>query len=417
MRITGKSAPVAVKEKYMDTKTINSIEQEVNNLQEEIVNLRRMIHQNPELSFAEKQTSALIYDNLKAVPDLEVSRPTATSVIAVLKGHREGKVLALRCDMDALNLQEENRIAYKSQNPGVMHACGHDGHTAMLVGAVKILVKYKSILQGEIRFIFQHAEEWHPGGARDLVGQGVLKGVDIILALHLWVPLEAGKIGLSSGPLMAAPDNFDIIISGQGGHAARPQEVIDPIVVGAQIINALQTIVSRRNDPLDPLVLSITSIHGGSAYNIIPEKVELKGTLRTFTPEKRKSIPAKMEQIIQGICLASGAAYTFDYQPGYEPVINDEGVVQALTDILEKTLGQDAIERVTPVMGGEDFSAYLQHIPGAMVFVGAGNREAGIIHPHHHPCFNIDENSLAVGVKVLVLAGLGLLNGGKKPDD
>jgi len=394
----------------MDTKIIESIEQEVNSLQEEIINLRRMIHQNPELSFAEKQTSDLIYDILKDIPDLAVSRPTATSVVAVLKGNRAGKVLALRCDMDALNLQEENQISYKSQNQGIMHACAHDGHTAMLIGAVKILVKFKSILQGEIRFIFQHAEEWHPGGARELVGQGVLNGVDIILALHLWVALEVGKIGLSSGPLMAAPDNFDLTISGRGGHAAMPQEVIDPIPVSAQVINALQTIVSRMNDPLDPLVLSVTSIHGGSAYNIIPEKVELKGTLRTFTPEKRKSVPARMEHIIQGICSAYGAAYTFNYEPGYEPVINDEGVVQSLTEILQKTLGKDSIAKVAPVMGGEDFSAYLQHIPGAMVFIGAGNREAGIIHPHHHPCFNIDENSLAVGLKVLVLAGLGLLN-------
>jgi amidohydrolase len=162
--------------------------------------------------------------------------------VAVLKGNRAGKVLALRCDMDALNLQEENQISYKSQNQGIMHACAHDGHTAMLIGAVKILVKFKSILQGEIRFIFQHAEEWHPGGARELVGQGVLNGVDIILALHLWVALEVGKIGLSSGPLMAAPDNFDLTISGRGGHAAMPQEVIEPIPVSAQVINALQTL-------------------------------------------------------------------------------------------------------------------------------------------------------------------------------
>lgn len=401
----------------MDTKIIASLDQEINSLQEEIINLRRLIHQNPELSFAEKQTSNLIYNILQDIPDLTVSRPTATSVLAVLKGSRAGKVLALRCDLDALNLQEENQIPYKSRNQGVMHACGHDGHTAMLVGAVKILSKYRSVWQGEIRFIFQHAEEWHPGGARDLVGQGILNGVDMIVALHLWVALEVGKIGLSAGPLMAAPDNFNITITGQGGHAAIPQEVIDPIQISAQIINALQTIVSRMNNPLDPLVLSITSIQGGSAYNIIPEKVELKGTLRTFTPEKRKSVPARMEQIIRGICSAYGAAYAFRYEPGYEPVVNDEEVVKALTGILRKTLGKDAVQKIAPVMGGEDFSAYLQHVPGAMVFIGAGNEKAGIIHPLHHPCFNIDENSLAIGVKVLVLAGLGLLRWTEdKPD-
>lgn len=394
----------------MDRKIIENIEQDVNSLQEEVINLRRKIHRNPELSFQEKQTSDLIFSILKEIPGLEVSRPTATSVLAVLKGERAGKVLALRCDMDALQLQEENPVSYQSQNQGIMHACGHDGHTAMLVGAAKILVKYRSLLQGEIRFIFQHAEEWHPGGARDLVRAGILTGVDMIVALHLWIPLQVGKIGLSAGPLMAAPDNFNITITGRGGHAAMPQEVIDPILISAQVINALQTIVSRVNNPLDPLVLSITSIHGGAAYNIIPEKVELKGTLRTFTPQKRRSIPALMEQMVQALCSAYGASYTFSYEPGYEPVINDEAAVKSLTAILEKTLGQETMEKVSPVMVGEDFSAYLQHIPGAMIFIGAGNREAGIVHPHHHPCFNIDEKALAIGLKVLVLAGLGLLD-------
>lgn len=385
------------------------VEQMAVELQEEVIRLRRTIHQFPELSFEEYRTSEFIYCTLQCIPGLILTRPTPTSVVAVLKGGREGKTLAIRSDIDALAIQEENKIDYCSRHKGIMHACGHDGHTAMLIGAIKILAAFQAELKGEIRFIFQHAEERHPGGARELISQGVLTGVDMIIALHLWASIPIGKIGISAGLVMAAPDNFDLVVTGKGGHAAMPHEAVDPIAVSAQIINGLQSIVSRYNNPLDPLVLSVTGINGGTAYNILPDKVEMKGTVRTFKPETRNLIPELMERTIQGICSAYGAGYSFNYELGYDPVYNDQEIINEIIIGLQENIGQDSLEKMTPVMGGEDFSNYLRHVPGALVFIGAGNKNEGIIHPHHHACFNIDETALFVGMKVLVYSALRLL--------
>jgi amidohydrolase len=385
-------------------------EQMIGKAENEVIGLRRMFHQNPELSFQEKQTSEKIYGMLKEIPSLAVSRPTKTSVLAVLKGGKKGKVLALRSDIDALAIREENENEYKSQNPGVMHACGHDGHMAMLIGAVKILTKLQADLPGEIRFIFQHAEEQPPGGAREIIAQGVLAGVDMFLALHLLSTLPVGKIGITAGPLMASPDNFTVAILGKGGHAAMPQETIDPVLIGAQVITGLQAVVSRLNNPLEPLVLSVTGIHSGSAFNVIPSLAELKGTVRTFSPEKRKSLPDIMEKLVAGTCSAFGARYSFNYEWGYNPVINDSDLANGVFDILARTAGPGSLEKVAPVMWGEDFSAYLDYAPGIMLMIGAGNPLKGIIHPHHHPCFDIDEGALAVGLRVLVCTSLGLLD-------
>lgn len=382
----------------------------IDELRDELISLRRTIHQNPEVSFMEHNTANLVFNILNEIPGITVSRPTPTSVIGVLKGGLPGKTLALRSDMDALNLLEKNEISYKSINEGVMHACGHDGHIAMLVGAAKTLSRLQQQIKGEIHFVFQHAEEKHPGGARDLVAQKILVGVDMIIAGHLWVALETGKLGLSAGPLMAAPDNFTITIIGKGGHAAMPHQVVDPILISSHVITSLQSIVSRNSDPLKPLVLSVTYIQGGSANNIIPQSVELRGTVRTFDPEIRNIVPDMMEKIINGVCMAHGAKYCFDYERGYDPVINDGLLIQKLTDVLTEVIGADSIEKVNPVMGGEDFSEYLKVIPGAMLFIGAGNSEKGIINPHHHPCFNIDENALFNGTEALVWSALGLLD-------
>lgn len=393
----------------MDSYLSQIIKDSIYEFKEELILLRRQIHRNPELSFEEYNTADLIYSKLMSNSNITVTRPTPTSVLGILKGKSSGKTIALRSDIDALNLTEKNDLYYKSARDGVMHACGHDGHVAMLLVTAKILSRLEDRINGEIRFIFQHAEEKHPGGARDLVAKGLLDGVDLIIAGHLWVALETGKLGLSPGPLMAAPDNFQITIIGKGGHAAIPQEVVDPILVSAQVISALQSIVSRKNNPLKPLVLSVTSIQGGSANNIIPESVDLKGTVRTFDPAVRKEVPDMMEKIINGICLAYGADYSFSYEQGYDPVINDPLIIGRLTEVLGSTLGQDSIVEVAPVMGGEDFSEYLKFIPGAMFFIGAGNREKGIINPHHHPCFNIDEDALLNGTEALVWSALGLL--------
>lgn len=377
---------------------------------EEIIQLRRVIHQNPEPSFKEYETADLLYSKLKAINGLAVSRPTPTSILAVLKGSQEGKTLAIRSDLDALKLEEQNDLPYKSRNPGYMHACGHDGHTAMLVGAAKILTRLKKSIKGEIRFIFQHAEEKHPGGARELTAWGILQGVDMIIAGHLWVPLETGTLGLKEGPLMAAPDNFKIIITGRGGHAAMPQETIDPILVSAQVITGLQCLVSRQVNPLQPLVLSVTGIEGGTAYNIIPEKVELKGTARTYDSSLRENVPVMMEKIIEGVCTTYGATYSFRYEKGYDPVINDKDMADKLSRSFREIIGVNSVRQVVPVMGGEDFSEYLKKVPGVLFFIGAGNQKKGISFPHHHPCFNIDEDSLEIGTEALVQAAFALLD-------
>ncbi|UWG98851.1 amidohydrolase [Dehalobacter sp. DCM] len=386
------------------------INRRVDAINQDVVALRRTLHQFPELSYREFNTANQIGDLLKDIPGVIVMHPTETSIMAVLKGNNPRKTIALRSDLDAIAIHEENEVPYRSANAGVMHACGHDGHTAMLVGAANVLAGLRSELKGEIRFIFQHAEEQHPGGAKDLVAKRVLDGVDAIIALHLFSLMPAGKIGLAAGPLMAAPDNFDLTICGKGGHAGRPEDTVDPVVVSAQVISGLQHIVSRKTSAQKQAVLSITSIHGGTAYNVIPEQIKIKGTVRTFEEEVRQQIPRHMESIINGICNAYGASYTFNYERGYDPVVNDGRVINLLQDVLNKAIGADNIVQANPVMWGEDFSAYLKKVPGAMIFVGAGFSGCETPKQHHHPRFDFDEKALKTGVQTLVYSAFGLLD-------
>ncbi|WP_026975074.1 M20 family metallopeptidase [Alicyclobacillus contaminans] len=389
---------------------VSPLEQLVNSVQDDVVRWRRHLHEHPELSFEEERTSQFVYDTLSSFGGLALSRPTKTSVVARLHGAHPGPVLALRADMDALPIQEENDFAFASKHPGKMHACGHDGHTAMLLGTAKILSGLADALHGEVRFIFQHAEELFPGGAQQLVDTGVMEGVDAVVGIHLWSPLEVGKIAIRSGPFMAAPDTFYITIHGRGGHAAQPQATVDPIVIAAQVVTNLQHIVSRNIDPLDPVVLSVTQFHAGTAHNIIPETVELNGTVRSFKPELRTEVPRRMEQIIRGITEAHGATYTFRYEQGYRPVVNDDALTEKVKRALVDVFGETAVVEGDPHMGGEDFSAYQSVVPGTFFNVGAGNVEKGIVYPHHHPKFTIDEDALPIGVKsfvAFVLKALG----------
>jgi len=374
----------------------------------EVVQWRRYLHQHPELSFAETKTADFVYETLQSFGGLVLSRPTPTSVMARLIGKQKGRVLAIRADMDALPIEEENTFEYVSQNKGVMHACGHDGHTSILLGTAKLLTAMQDKLHGEVRFLFQHAEELFPGGAEQLVEAGVMDGVDLIIGLHLWAPLEARKIAIAAGPLMAAPDTFYITVVGKGGHAAQPHLTVDSIAVGAQMVTNLQHVVSRNTDPLDPLVVSVTQFIAGTADNVIPNSAELCGTVRSFKPELRDEVPALMERIVKGVAEAHGATYTFRYQQGYRPVINDAKVTETLRECFVEAFGNDVVEAV-PTMGGEDFSAYQQKTPGAFFFVGAGNVDEGIVYPHHHPKFTVDESALPVGVKTFVTAALQLL--------
>jgi amidohydrolase len=390
----------------MLTETLNSTAEQT---REDVIKWRRHLHQHPEVSFEEEKTAQFIYDTLESFENLELSRPTKTSVVARLIGPNPGKTLAIRADMDALPIQEENTFEFASKNLGVMHACGHDGHTAMLLGAAKALSSMKEQIQGEVRFLFQHAEELFPGGAEEMVIAGVMDGVDIVIGAHLWSPIEIGKVGVAYGPMMAAPDTFWITIKGKGGHAALPQQTVDSIAIGAQVVTNIQHIVARNTDPLDNLVVSITQFNGGSAHNIIPGSVEMCGTVRSFDANLRAAVPQLMERIIKGITDAHGAEYEFKYENGYRPVINNNEVTRVIEETVLEVFGEEALDLMKPNMGGEDFSAFQQKAPGAYFYIGAGNPDKGIIYPHHHALFTIDEDALEIGVKLFVNAAFKLL--------
>ncbi|MFC5403476.1 amidohydrolase [Cohnella soli] len=381
-----------------------------------VVEWRRYLHRHPELSFAEKKTAAYIAELLRTFGggSLVVSQPTPSSVMARLIGSRPGKVLAIRADIDALPIEEDTGLAFSSENAGVMHACGHDGHTATVLGVARIAAEqmHTDEFEGEIRFLFQHAEELPPGGADEMVAAGVMEGVDWVIGAHLQSPVEVGKVGVVAGPMLASPDTFYITIKGVGGHAAEPHRAVDTIAIGAQVVTNLQHIVSRAANPMKPLVVSVTQFIGGHAHNVIPGSVELCGTVRCMDPELRDQVPELMERIIDGITQAHGAEYELRYVYGYRPLINHKEVTQIVADTIVELFGKEALYEIEPSMSADDFSAFLNEAPGTYFNIGAGNREQGIVYPHHHPKFTIDERSLLVGMKVFLAASLKLL--GKK---
>jgi amidohydrolase len=390
----------------MTTPTLESVAAA---LREQVVAWRRHLHRNPELSFHERETSRFVAETLEGFGGLEISRPTPTSVLARLITGKPGPTLAFRADMDALPIHEENSHEFVSTVPGVMHACGHDGHTAVLLGVARILTERRSELSGELRFIFQHAEEVLPGGAQAMVDAGVMDGVDLIVGQHVWSTLEHGQIGVKEGPMMAAPDTFFITVRGRGGHAAKPNETIDPIPIAAQIVMAFQTIVSRTVDPIEPAVLSVTQFHAGTTHNVIPEEAKLVGTVRTFDKDLRVRIPRDMERIVKGITEAHGGDYEFAYQEGYRPVVNDPKVTARVAEIATRLFGESRVVTLPPNMGGEDFSAFMEKAPGTFFYTGGGNAARGIVHPHHHPRFDIDESSLDMSLRLFVAVALDVL--------
>ena len=387
-----------------------SFDDVVDDVREEVVAWRRHLHRNPEVSYHEDETSRFVYETLESFGGLKLDRPTKTSVVARLAGAGPGRTLVIRADMDALPIQEENDFEFASQNTGAMHACGHDGHTAMLLGTAKILSEMKDRIRGEVRFLFQHAEELSPGGGEELVEAGVMDGVDAVIGAHLWAKLPVGKIGVTYGPMMAAPDIFEVTIKGKGGHAAMPHQVVDSIAVGAQVVTNLQHVVSRETNPIDNVVVSVSKFSGGTTHNVIPGTVEMVGTVRTLDPDIRERMPELMERVIKGVTQAHGAGYEFRYKPGYRPVINDEEVTRVVEETAREVFGEASLEMMRPIMGGEDFSAYQQVTPGTFLFVGAGNEEKGIAAPHHHPRFTVDEDALEDGVKMHVNTAFRLLD-------
>jgi len=378
-------------------------------LTDQLVAWRRYLHQHPELSFEEHATSAFVAEQLASFGGFEISRPTPTSVVARLIGAHPGKVLAFRADMDALPITEENEHEFVSQSPGVMHACGHDGHTSMLLAAAKLLSQKKAQLHGEIRFIFQHAEEFPPGGAIELVRAGVVDDVDFIFGEHLSSLIPLGQIGYGVGASAASPDNFTIVVKGTGGHAGTPHRTVDAIAIGAQIVSNLQHIVSRNTDPIEKLVVSITQFTSGSSHNVIPDKALLKGTVRSFDADIREEAPKLMERIVAGITAAHGASYEFDYLFGYDPVVNDANLTEVVKGIAATVVEESHVFEMKPGMGAEDFSAYQKKVPGTFFYIGAGNVEKGIIYPHHHPKFDFDEGALPIGTELFLKVAEQLL--------
>lgn len=373
----------------------------VNAQYESIVALRRYFHMYPELSGREYKTQQKIIAELQAI-GLVPRVAAETGVIADIQGAFPGKTIAIRADIDALNLQDENEQPYRSQHQGICHACGHDGHTAMLIGIAKVIYMLKDTLSGTVRLIFQPCEEEFPGGALPMIKDGALAGVDAIIGAHLWQSLAIGSIGITYGRMMASPDRFVISIQGKGGHGSMPHQTTDALLAGAQIAVALNTVVSRNIDPLEPAVLSLGVFQSGSAHNIIPDTAVLKGTIRTFTNELREKMFERIEQIVHGICAATLTTYTIEKTFGFLPVVNDPKIVELIASAGADTVGAAGVLEIEPVMGGEDFSYYQGEVPGAFLFIGTGNEEAGIIFPQHHPKFDIDERALAYGMEVMI---------------
>ncbi|MDR0433787.1 MAG: amidohydrolase [Gracilibacteraceae bacterium] len=376
---------------------------------------RRELHRIPEESFQEFQTTAYLEKTLSGLSaatgaKLSVARPAATGLVATLAGGGgPGPMVGLRADIDALRQREETGCGFASLHPGFMHACGHDGHMAMLLGVAEALMTARDSWAGEARFIFQRAEELHPGGARELAAAGCLDGLDFALATHLWATLPVGTIGLTPGPFMAAPDNFILTLRGRGGHAAMPDKTVDPVAAGAHVILALQTMLTRQIDPLRSVVLSVTGMTGGDTYNIIPDEVRLKGTLRVFTEELRPLLREKIAATAGGISAAFGAECTAEFIEGYDVVNNDAALTAKLGAVFARALPEVSVRPVEPLMCGEDFSVYQKYAPGVFFLTGAGNPAVGAVYPQHHAKFQIDENSLTVGLRALTAGALALL--------
>ena len=376
-----------------------TVEEMVEQLFPVMVERRRYLHQHPELSFHEVDTPQFIADRLTEL-GIEVRTGVGgRGVVGTIRGGKPGKTVALRADFDALPIQDEKTVDYRSTVPGVMHACGHDGHTATLLAVAEILVRQKEQLAGNVVLIHQHAEEVVPGGARDMVADGCLDGVDVIFGTHLWSTTKLGTIGYRIGPVMAAADKFELTLFGRGGHGAKPHETIDAVVLGATVVKELQSIVSRRLDPLQQAVLTIGTLHAGNTFNVIADSAELTGTIRTFDPEVAEQIVHEMERTIKGVCDAAGATYSFTYERGYPAVVNHPEETNLLRTVASDIMGADHVFEIAPTMGGEDFAYYLQQVPGTFFFTGAGDET---FYPHHHPKFDFEEQAMQHAARILI---------------
>ncbi|WP_269321857.1 M20 family metallopeptidase [Oceanobacillus salinisoli] len=378
---------------------LDEIFKSIEKLYPEMVEIRRHLHQYPELSFQETETAKYIADYYKELGIPYRTNVGGNGVIATLKGGKPGKTVVLRADFDALPIQDEKDVEYKSKVPGVMHACGHDGHTATLLTLAKALKQFQNELPGTIEFVHQHAEEYTPGGAKPLIESGAIDHVDVVFGTHLWATTPLGKLQTTKDIMMAGADRFEITIQGKGGHGAYPHETKDAIVIGGQLISELQQIVSRRIDPLATAVVSVGMFHAGDTFNVIADSAKIKGTVRHFDVNVQERIMSEMEKIIKGACIGYDATYDFHYHKGYPPVVNHEKEATLVLEVAENIREIHTSEEMNPSMAGEDFAYYLIEKPGAFFFTGAQVHDNP--YPHHHPKFDFNEKAMPIAAKTL----------------
>ncbi|MFM1651053.1 M20 family metallopeptidase [Brevibacillus sp. B_LB10_24] len=361
---------------------------------------RRYLHQHPELSGQEYQTHTYIKQHLEAL-GIAILDYQAPSVVGFLKGTDGSKTIALRADIDALPVQEEGEKSYLSKVPGVAHACGHDGHTAVLLAAAKWLSEHQGQVKPNVVFIFQSSEEREPSGAEALIKQGVLSNVDAVFGIHLWQPLAKGLIGVCHGPMMGACDEFKITITGKGGHGAMPHETVDPVYIASQVVGGLQSIVSRALNPMQSAVVTVGKVEEGSTFNIIPNEAVMLGTARSLTEETRQCVHKQMQRIVAGIPASFGAAGHMEYYWGTPAVVNDRQQSRYVEEVVKAVFGESVYAAdMEPTMAAEDFAFYLSHCPGAFIFVGMGGEASA--YSHHHPRFDIDEAVIPSAIELFV---------------
>ena len=387
-----------------------SILEQAQSVAERTVAVRRDLHMHPEIAFEEVRTMGIIADRLRELGLEPRTGLGKTGVVAVWESGRPGPTVLARADIDALPVPDDKTVAYRSQHPGKNHACGHDGHTAVLLSAAELLLQRADELRGRIVFVFQPAEEI-VRGAQAMLADGALDGirVDHVTGLHLSSGSPTGTVALRAGPAMAATDTFTLTLHGRGGHAAKPNETIDPVLIAAHTVLALQSLVSRETDPVDQSVISVTSVHGGTAFNIIPEAVELKGTLRTFAAETRARLRERILQVAEGVATTHRGRLSSHWTEGSPAVVNDAGATERMRAVAARVVGAENVHDGPQIMGGDDMSLWLQQAQGCYFFVGA-SADAASSWPHHHPNFDIDERALPIAVALLTSSVIDLLS-------
>jgi amidohydrolase len=378
---------------------------------------RRYLHQHPELGFHEENTARLVVERLRALNLDELQTGIAkTGVVGILHGGKgPGKTVLLRADMDALPIEEENDVPYRSETAGVMHACGHDAHTAMLLGAARVLARRRDAFAGTIKFVFQPSEEANGGGARPMIAAGVMENphVDAAFGIHVGSNIPVGVVTVCAGPVHAAADTARVTIRGLGGHAARPQMAIDPIVIGAHCIVALQSLVSREVNPLSPAVITVGTLHAGTVSNVIPEDAHFEATVRTFDEQTRALLAERIPQVVRGICETFRATAEVEYTLGYPPLVNNAEMAALVREVALEVVGPERVQDSEPGMGAEDMSYFLNAVPGAFYRLGVRNEATGKTYGHHHPRFDIEEDALATGVAMHAAVALRYLGAGQ----